>query len=240
VIGGRTRFSPDELPIGGGRVTASDLAASMAVARQLDAFALEPTPAPSPAFTSRVMAAVAAEPAPQPVVAFARALTGGHLVAMLGAVRDAWRVSASPGRPTLVRAQALALVLLALLAFGSLAGITGAAVGLFDAPRPSQPLPTRPAIVAPAPSAGPSNEVSPPPSMPTSSPEPSPSSKAPATAGPTARPTQRPIATPRRTASPQPTESEDGGGGGEEPRDADDSPSPSDGSPSPSDHSGPG
>ena len=239
MIGGRTRFSPDELPIGGGRLTATDLAASMAVARDLDAFVMAPTPAPSPAFTSRVMAAVAAEPAPQPVVAFARALTGGHLVAMLGAVRDAWRVSTSPGRPMPVRARALALVLLALLAFGSLAGIAGAAVGLLDSRPPSPPLPTRPAIVAPAPSAGPPDQVSPP-STPPSSPEPSASPRAPATAGPTARPTQRPIATPRRTATPDPTESDDAGGGSEAPRDADDSPSPSDGSPSPSDHSGPG
>jgi hypothetical protein len=235
VIGGRTRFSPDELPIGSGRVTASDLAASMAIARELDAFVMAPTPPPSPAFASRVMATVAAEPAPQPVLAFARALAGGHLVAMLGAVRDAWRVSTSPGRPTPVRAQALALVLLALLAFGSLAGIAGAAVGLLGPRPPSPPLPTRPAIVAPAPSARPADQVSLPP-PPTSSAAPSAFPKA----GPTARPTQRPIATPRRMATPEPTESEDGGGGSEEPRDADGSPSPSDGSPSPSDHSGPG
>jgi hypothetical protein len=233
VIGDRTRFSSDELPIDGGRVTAPEIAASMAVARELDALVMAETPAPTPDFASRVMAAVAAEPAPQPVTAFARALAGGRVVGMLAAVRDAWRVSTSAGRPTPVRAQALALVLLALLAFGSLAGISGAAIGLFDSRRPDpSSLPTFPAIVRPSPSSlrlpEDSPTPTPPPPTPDTSPDPTPSPKPTATVRPTYRATPRPAATPRRTASPQPTETDDNGhgGGGD--------------SPSPTDNSGPG
>lgn len=238
MIGDRLRFSPDELPIEGGRVAASAITVSLAVAHGLEAFLLAPTPAPSPAFATRVMAAIAAEPAPQPVSAFAQALAGGRFRAMLAALRDAWRVSTSAGRPARVRAQALALVLLALLAFGSLAGIAGAAVGLFESRQPSPPpLPTRPAVVPPSPVTRPADDVSPLPT-PTGSPELTESPQPSATASPTARPTPRPIATPRRTASPRPTESDEGGVS--ETPDADDSPSPSDGTPRPSDHSGPG
>jgi hypothetical protein len=230
VIGDRTRFSPDELPIDGGRVTAPEIAASMAVARELDALVMAETPAPTPGFASRVMAAVAAEPVPQPVTAFARALAGGRVVGMLAAVRDAWRVSTSPGRPTPVRAQALALVLLALLAFGSLAGIAGAAMGLFDSRRPDpSSLPTFPAIVQPSPSSHRLPEDSPTPTPPPPAPDtsPTPSPKPTATVRPTDRATPRPVATPRRTASPQPTETDDHGQGGGD-------------SPSPTDNSGPG
>jgi hypothetical protein len=222
------RFSPDELPIEGGRVTASEVAASMAVARDLDVLLAAEMPWPSAGFTSRVMTAVAAEPGPQPVTAFARALAGGRSGAMLRALRDAWRVSTSPGRPTPVRAQALALVVLVLLAFGSLAGVAGAAVGLFDQ-RPSSPsLPTPPAIVLPpSPSNRPADQVGPtPPGLPESTASPTSS----VTPDPTVRPTQRPIATPRRTATPRPTESDDGGA-----PDLEESPSPPEESPSPSD-----
>jgi hypothetical protein len=238
VTGGRIRFSPDELPIEGGRVTASEVAASMAVARDLDVLSEAQMPWPSAGFTSRVMTAVAAEPGPQPVTAFARALAGGRFGAMLRALRDAWQVSTSPGRPTPVRAQALALVMLVLLAFGSLAGVAGAAVGLFDQRPPSPSLPTRPAIVVPpSPSTRPADQVEPAPPAPSSSPEPSASPTPSATPGPAVRPTQRPIATPRRTATPQPTESDDRGS---DAPDLDESPSPAVDSPSPSDKSGPG
>src|SRR5204863_7330892 len=132
-----------------GRITASEVAASIAAARELESLAIVQAPVPSPGFVARVMTAVAAEPAPQPVAVFARALTAGRLIGMLSAVRDAWRVSTPPGRPAPVRAQALALVLLVVLAFGSLAGVAGAAVGLFEARQPiPPPLPTRPAIAA--------------------------------------------------------------------------------------------
>jgi hypothetical protein len=233
MTGGQARFSPDELPIDPGRITASDVAASIAAARELESLALAQAPVPSAGFVGRVMTAVAAEPAPQPVAVFARALAGGRLVGMLGAIRDAWRVSTSPGRPAPVRAQALALVLLVVLALGSVAGVAGAAVGLFETRRPSPPPePTRPAIAAPTPSARPAAQVTPSPSLRSSAPP-----NAAATPSPTPRPTARP--TPRRTATPEPTESEDPSGTDGDHRDADDTPSPGDTS-SPSDNSGPG
>jgi hypothetical protein len=230
---GRLRFSPDELPIDGDRVTALEIAASLAVARELGALVTAETPRPTAGFLSRVMTAVAAEPAPQPVTAFARALAGGRLVPMLAALRDAWRVSTSPGRPTHVRAQALALVLLVLLAFGSLAGVAGAAVGLFDSRPPNPPLPTRPAVVPPGPSTRPAIDVPTSPAVRPSSPP-----NAAATPSPTPRTTPRPVSTPRRTAAPEPTETDDRSP--DESREPDDSPSPGVESPSPSDNGGPG
>jgi hypothetical protein len=230
MIGGRTRFSPDELPIAGGRVMAPEIAASMGIARELEVLATAETPAPSEGFTSRVMAAVWAEPAPQPVIVFARALAAGRLVGMLTAVRDAWRVSTSAGRPAPVRAQALVLVLLALLALGSLAGIAGAAMALFDSRPPDPTVPTRPAIVQPSPSSDRLPQLSPTPTpSPTleTTPPPTPTARPTATVRPTNQATPRPAATPRRTASPEPTETDDDHHGGGD-------------SPSPSDNSGPG
>jgi hypothetical protein len=229
------RFSPEELPIDGGRVNARDLAASMAVGRELDALAAAQTVEPSRGFSSRVMAAVAAEPAPQPVLVFGRALAGGRLATMFGAVRDAWRVTTSPGRPTSVRAQSLALVL---LAFGSVVGMAGAAVRLFDSHRPDRSTPpTMPAVVVPSPSLDPMVTITLPPTPPTGTPSPRPSTPSkptatPApTARPTARPTTRPTATPGGMETPDPTGTGDDGHDGE-------SPSPS--SPSSTDNSGSG
>jgi hypothetical protein len=234
VIGGGPRFSPDELPLEGGRVTASGIAASMAVARELDALMTAPAPSPSLGFTSRVMAAVAAEPAPEPVMAFAQALVGGRFTAMAAAVRDAWRVAASAGRPTPVRAQAFALVLLVVLSFGSVAGIAAGAVGLLDSgPRNPAPLPTRPAVLLPRPSARPPAQV-----PPSTSSTPSASPKPAGSAAPTARPTTRPVATPRRTASPRPTETDQPDGSDD--ASPDDTAPPADGAASPSDNRGPG
>ena len=68
------------------------------------------------------MAAIAAEPAPRLVVKPATAVRGGRLGAFLVAVRESWAVAFSGGRPMAVRAQALAFVLLVVLAAGALAG----------------------------------------------------------------------------------------------------------------------
>jgi hypothetical protein len=235
-MGGRRRFSPDELPIDGGRINAPDLAASMSVARELDALTSADALEPSPGFSSRVMAAVAAEPAPQPVLVFGRALASGRIAATLAALGDAWRVAMSPGRPTSVRAQALALVMLALLAFGSVVSIAGAAVGLFESRRPDPSLPTRPAIVVPSPWLEPLVTITPPTRPAETSPVPTPPSGPTATTAPMARPTARPTAgpteSPRRMETPDPTETDgDDGRGG-------DSPSPS--TPDSSDNSGSG
>jgi hypothetical protein len=229
-MSGRTRFSPDELPIEGGRVTASELAASMGVARELDRLAAVATIDATPAFSSRVMAAVAAEPSPQPVLVFGSAVASGRIAAMLGAARDAWRVAMSPGRPAPVRMQALVLVLLLLLAFGSVVGMAGAAIGLFDSQRPGpSPVPTRPAIALPTSTLDAMPRVSPPPGEATpGTSSPSPAANA-ATPRPTVRPTTRPVATPRRTETPDPSETD--GTGSDDGHD--------DGSPSPGDSSGP-
>jgi hypothetical protein len=238
--GAPARFSPEELPLDGRGVNAAAIGASLAVARELDALVAAPVPDPTPGFASRVMAAIATEPVPQPLTVFTAALVHGRLTGMLAALRDAWRVSTSAGRPAPVRAQAFALVLLVVLTVGSVAGMAGAAAGLFDSrPPDGSPFPTAPALVLPEPSTEPTDKVAPTPTADPSSPEattPAPSRKPTVTARPTTRATQRPTATPRRTATPEPTGTDDSGGG--HGGDDGESPSPSD-SPS-ADNSGPG
>jgi cell division septation protein DedD len=134
-------------------------------------------------FVDRVMAAVAAEPLPQPARAFGVALLGGRFGAAFASVGDSWRVVVGGSTPLVVRAQALALVLV--LAIGSLALASGAAVGamgLFS----GNPSPT-PGPTNPVPSVEPST---PPPSMsPSMSPSPSASPESTPDASPEASPT---------------------------------------------------
>jgi uncharacterized membrane protein YgcG len=192
---GRAPFGPDELPLDSG--DAANLATSLRIGRELDGFVADTSIEPSPDFTTRVMAAVAQEPAPRPIAAASRAVAGGRPFAFLAALRDAWRVATTGGRPVAIRAQALAFVLVAFLTVGGVAGFAGAeALRLLDpddAPQPSPIVaPTQTPIVSPSP---------------TPSPTPTPT--------PTARPTVRPTPTPpRRTPTPTGTDDHGGGGGG--------------------------
>lgn len=139
------RFDPSELhEADGAPIDDAEAAAMLGVARELETFASADTVAPTSGFEDRVMAAIATEAPPRPVA------TGGVLAGLLVAFRDAWRITWSGDRPLVVRAQALALVLLVFVAFGS-AG-TLAAVGVSRLLDDSSAPPTT------EPSTGPSND----------------------------------------------------------------------------------
>lgn len=187
-------------------------------ARELEAMTMSITSAvkPSEGFADRVMEAIADEPLPQPVRAFGLALLGGHLRAAVSAVGDAWRTISSAPAPMVVRAQALALVLMVLVGSVALAG--GATVGAFGllngtppTTRPSVPPPSL-EIQSPSPSPLPAPEATPSETPqesssaePTDSPEATETPDATGTSGPTLRP---------RTATPTATDDHGGGGTG--------------------------
>lgn len=225
------RFDPSELrDADGAPLDDAEAAAALGVARELETFASTDTVAPTSGFEDRVMAAIAAEAPPRPVA------TGGFLAGLVVAFRDAWRIAWSGDRPMAVRAQAFALVLLVVVAFGS-AG-TLAAVGVsrllddrsaapteapstapsFDQASPDRPATDAPSI-SPAPSASPESSESPEPSAsvePSETPHgtddgagagsPDPTR----TPRPTAKPTQtaEPSETPEPTETAEPTETE--------------------------------
>jgi hypothetical protein len=209
----RRPFGPDDQPEAatgpGDGEPASDVARALATGRELDSFAARDTTAPSADFTNRVMAAIAAEPTPRPVAAAGRALSQGRLVALLATFGDLWRVAFSGGRPFAVRAQALALVAVIVIAFGSLGGaaVVGA-LGLLSeeaGPSPSESLSPS---VAPSPSESPSASPSATPSeSPSGSPSPSASPSGSRTGSPTSSPTD--TAEPTETASPIGTDDSD-------------------------------
>ncbi len=157
------RFSRDEQPASG--ETDAELAASLAMARDLESMAARSAAPSTEGFADRVMAAIAREPVPQPAAASGRALREFRLGAFAAALGDAWRVAFGGGRPLAARTQAFALVLVTVVALGSLGGIaTVGALGLLERPAPP---PTQP--VSPPPSLAPS------PTGPLPSPSPSPS-----------------------------------------------------------------
>ncbi len=180
------------------------------MARDLESMTMTSAIQPSEGFADRVMLAIAAEPLPQPVRAFGIAFFGGHLRAAGSAIGDAWRVVSSGPAPLVVRAQALALVLVVLL--GSLTLVGGATVGGFNllagpgTPPASGPPPS---LLRPSPSQEPS-VIQTPSQTPEQSNEPS--------DGPDASDTSEPQETNHETARPRtatPTETNhDGGGGG--------------------------
>jgi len=171
------RFDPSELQ-DGGDAAADASGAEILVARDLEAFARSESVAPSVEFEDRVMAAVALEPPPRTVGA-------GGVAGLVAAVRDAWRLTWSGGRPLAVRAQALALVLLAAVAMGSLGAVAVVGVGRI--------LASNEPPVAPAPSLTPRASLPPSPSpavSPSISPTPSASPTPTLDTTPTAEPTQ--------------------------------------------------
>lgn len=217
-------------------VPADELASHTRVARELEGLAARTPVVSTPALTDRVMAAVAGEPAPAPARVAGRALRRRSLGGFLVALRDAWRVTLSPGFPMAVRAQAIALVLVVIGAATGSAMVTAGALGLFDEQPPS-PVPT---ITTPTPSpedtsATPEGSTSPEPSesaepseSPGESPEPSDTAEPSSDGGSggassTAQPTDdnhtpEPTRTPSPTSTPHedshtpsPTSTPDGG-----------------------------
>lgn len=215
-------FGPEDLPPAS-EVSAPELADSLRVGRELDAYAAAERVEPRSDFTTRVMGTIALEPTPRPAVVAGRAFRRGRPLALVGALGDAWRVAFSGGRPIAARAQALAFVLVAAIGIGSIGGLVGVGAGallnrgdLAPTPGPSPAIPSR----------QPSPSVSPSPSM-------SPSPSASPSATPTESPTRTPDATPKTTARPTDTA---------EPTDTPEpaeTPKPGE-TPRPSDHSGPG
>jgi hypothetical protein len=243
------RFDPSELHDAdgdGSHLTDAESAAMLSTARDLEAFARAESTGPTSGFEDRVMTAIAAEPPPRAVA------TGGWLAGFAVVVRDAWRITWSGGgRPLAVRAQAFALVLLVVIAFGSLGTAAAVGVSRLLAGDPSTPPPTAPSVEPsiapptpslPAPSTAPSPSTSP-----STSPSPSATDEPGGSSEPTASPdgtddsggTPRPTASPRPTTdptdTPEPTDDDDDET--PEPTDDDDDETPE---PTDEDNSGPG
>jgi hypothetical protein len=235
VTGGGRRFDPSELRnTGEPETSAAELAEMLGAARELEAMASSDGIRPTDGFEDRVMAAIATEPAPRVAIRSGSAVRGGRPVSLLLAVRDAWGVAGSGGRPLAVRAQALALVLLVVVALGSVLTAGAVTVGGMLNGTPSHAPSFEPGPSAtPAPTAEPTPSTSPTEtaepagtaeptetSDPTETAEPDHTAKPTATptngAGETARPTRtpRPTDTPEPTKTPEPTDDSGGGGGG--------------------------
>jgi hypothetical protein len=193
------RFDPAELRDPEGTpIDDAEAAAILAMARDLEAFAGTQVGAPSADFEDRVMAAVALEAPPRPVAA------GGFLAGLLLMVRDAWRITWSGDRPMAVRAQALGLVLLVLLAVGSTGTLAAVGVSrLLDGDRATGPT-LEPSPVTPTPSL-----------LPTSGPSASPTPTL--TPGPSPTPSSEPSDTPEPSETSEATDDHGGSGGTEQP-----------------------
>src|SRR5690242_11476529 len=109
----RRRFDPSELA----DVADADATGVLETARDLERYASTSASGPTAGFEDRVMAAIAQEPAP-------RLLSLGPIATL----RQAWQLAWSGGRPLAVRAQALALLLVAAVAIGGVgsAGVVAA------------------------------------------------------------------------------------------------------------------
>ena len=202
------RFDPSEVrPASGPGPSDAELAEAMVAARELETLIARDAVGPTVGFEDRVMAAIATEPAPRLFGRPAASVRGGWPVAFVLSIRDAWRVATSGGRPVALRAQAMAFVLLVVLATGSISLFAVGASGLLDSsdgPTPTLPGPS-PSVV-PSPSATPSPSVVPSPS-PSATPSPSPSESAEPTESAEATETAEPTETGDDSSGP-------GGGGG--------------------------
>ena len=234
------RFDPSELRTAGEpEPSVAEMADALATARELEGLGAAEGIRPTEGFDDRIMAAVATELAPRAVVRPGSSVRGGRPAAFLVAVRDAWGIAGSGGRPIAVRAQALAFVLLVVVATGSLAAAGAVTVGglLTSGPIPSpsfEPGPsTAPTSATPAtPTAtdtalptetpGPGETATPTETpVTTETPRPGETANPTETPRPTATPrsteTPRPTETPQPTETPDPTDSLGGGGGGSGP-----------------------
>lgn len=183
------RFDPSELPVSAD-APPTERADLLKVARELEAFASLERVTPSSDFVDRVMSAVTIEPPPRGTFRSWRA------AAVLAGLRSSWRIAWSPARPVAVRAQALAVLLAATLALGSLgsAAAVGAWLLLGEQPSPMPSVELDPPPISPVPSLP---AVAPNPSMVPTGPSP--------VATVTPSPTPEPTPTASGSASPQPT-----------------------------------
>lgn len=204
------RFDASEL--GDDVVDNAAAAELLAIARDLEAYTRSDSVTVSGDFEDRVMAAIADEPPPRP-------LGSRGLLGIVAVVRDAWRLAWSADRPVAVRAQALAFVLLAAVALGSLGSL--AAVGVGALLSPDGPVPT----VQPAPVPTPS-----PSALPSLSPSPS------ISPSPGLTPSASPTETAEPTETPEPTETAGQGDDSSGPGSGGDTPGPG----QTNDSSGPG
>jgi len=104
-------FTPAELD-GADGLLPDDVRPDVRIARDLERIATRPALAPSAGFADRVMTAIAHEPGPAPVRAAGAAIRHRAAHALLAAIGDSFRVVVGHGFPVMIRAQALALVLL--------------------------------------------------------------------------------------------------------------------------------
>jgi hypothetical protein len=127
-------FRTDELSGPDAPGDPAELAAALEVARVFERSVGVDGVRPTPGFSDRVMAAVALEPAPR----------RSRLAVLLGALRSTWQTVLNANRPPLVRAQALAIVLVVMIALGSIGGAAtlaaAGALNLFQAHPTSGPL----------------------------------------------------------------------------------------------------
>lgn len=219
-------FHPSELGDVADPLASADL---LLMARELERLDGGPI-RPSDGFTDRVLGAIGAEPLPAPMAVAGLAAREGRFGAMVVALRDTWHVAWSGGRPLAVRAQAMAFVLLLIVAVGSVGAVT--TVGAFNAlfPTTSSPSPTLP-VANPSlqPAQTPEPTETPEPSRsaepaksaePTESPEPTQTTKPGGTTKPHETVEPGHTARPGHTETPEPTEtpgtddSADGGGSG--------------------------
>jgi hypothetical protein len=192
----------------------TELADALLAARELEGVTTEGIH-PTEGFGDRVMAAVALEPAPRLVVRPGSTVRGGRAGAFLIAVRDAWGVATTGGRPVAVRAQALAFILLVVVATGTLTSAAAIGVGgLLGPDRGSAPT-FDPDSAVPTSPVGPTQATDGESPEPSETPgelqsaEPSETPEATETPSPGKTPTtgtSRPAATPRATETSEPTE----------------------------------
>jgi uncharacterized membrane protein YgcG len=211
---GRRFHSAEVRPDAGPAPSDAEIAQAMVAARELEGLSARDSAGPTVGFEDRVMAAIAAEPAPRLLIRRGGSMRGMPL-AFLVSVRDAWRIATGGGRPLAIRAQAIAFVLLVVLATGSLTTVVavGAASLLASGPSPTPNLPTPtvspvPSATPTMPSASPSPSVSPSPSN-EETPEPTESLDP----GRTAEPTE-PTETHEPGETPEATGDDHGGGSG--------------------------
>ena len=154
-MSGPRRFDPVEL----GSDHDASLDEALEIARWLEAAADPtggPTVSPSTGFGDRVMAAIADEPSPAPAGFLAPLHRRGLLGGFVASIRQAWRSMGGAGRPMLVRAPALAYVLVVVIAGTSIAGVAtvgvAGALGVF---KPAPTLTPTPLPVLPGPTLAP-------------------------------------------------------------------------------------
>jgi hypothetical protein len=185
------RFSPEEIADAAAPADRGEEKAILEVVRQLERVAAEPSPRVDARFLDRVNRAIAAEPQPAPLRAARASLRKASLGGIVAALRATPRVAFGAGRPGPVRGQAFALLIVVILAAGSVTGAAAFTAGhLLEGPAPANTIAASPSVPAAGPSASPS-----------------PSPKASASPSPGRTPGTDPAATPVDTESPY-----DGGG----------------------------